>query len=166
MGTFIMDTKTITLLLATLFTGLLAGIFFTWGNAVTPGIGRLDDVNYLKAFQNMNRTIINPLFFIIFFGPILFCLLSGYFNKSNSFVFWLIISAGIIYFVGVFLLTMLGNVPLNEMLDKTDLSNITLENAAHLRSKFETKWNNFHLIRIIASVVSFILLIIGCLLKV
>ena len=166
MDTFIIDTKTITLLLATLFTGLLAGVFFTWSNAVVPGIGRLDDMGYLKAFQNMNRSILNPFFYLIFIGPLLFAGISAYFNQSNSVVFRLIICAGIIYFTGVFLLTILGNIPLNEMLDKADLSNITSEDAAFLRSKFEAKWNNFHLIRTIASVVSFIVLIISCFLKV
>ncbi|MFH6943521.1 hypothetical protein ACHRV1_25420 [Flavobacterium aquidurense] len=82
MSTFITDTKTITLLLATLFTGLLAGVFFTWGNAVVAGIGRLDDTNYLKEFHNMNRSILNPLFYLIFIGHLLFSAISAYFNKA------------------------------------------------------------------------------------
>ena len=32
-------------------TGMMAGIFFTWTNAVKPGIGKLDNLSYLKAFQ-------------------------------------------------------------------------------------------------------------------
>ncbi|WP_264530770.1 DUF1772 domain-containing protein [Flavobacterium sp. N502540] len=165
METFIVDTKTITLLLATLFTGLLAGIFLTWGNAVTPGIGKLDDINYLRAFQNMNRTIQNPLFFLVFFGSLLFSFAAAYFHKSNTIILSLTISAAIIYFTGVILVTILGNIPLNEMLDKTDLVHTSIQEAALLRSKFEAKWNNLHLFRIVASIISFLLLIISCLLK-
>lgn len=161
----IIDLKTLTLLFATLFTGLLAGIFFTWSNAVTSGIGRLDAVNYLRAFQEMNRTILNPLFFMVIFGAMFFSFATAYFHQSNAVLFWLTIGAGIIYFIGIFLVTILGNIPLNEMLDKTDLSNITLQNASVLRDKFELKWNNLHLIRTVTSIFSFLLLIIGCLLK-
>ena len=50
-------------------TGLSAGLCFTWTNAVVPGIAKLDDRSFLSSFQQMNRTIINPLFIITFFGP-------------------------------------------------------------------------------------------------
>jgi uncharacterized membrane protein len=165
MENLIADTKTITLLLATLFTGLLAGVFFTWSNAITPGIGRLDTLSYLRAFQEMNRTILNPLFFLVIFGAMFFSFATAYFHKSNAVLFWLILSAAIIYFIGVFLVTIMGNVPLNEMLNKTDLLTISLEDANVLREKFESKWNMLHLFRTIISVISFLLLIIGCLLK-
>ncbi|MBD3661527.1 MAG: DUF1772 domain-containing protein, partial [Arenibacter algicola] len=52
-----------------LLTGLSAGLCFTWSNAITPGIGRLNDPGYLMSFQQMNRAIINPLFLLVFFGP-------------------------------------------------------------------------------------------------
>lgn len=165
MDTLIITTKTITLLFATLLTGLIAGIFFTWGNAITPGIGRLDTINYLRVFQNMNRTILNPLFFLVIFGSMLFSFITAYYHKSDNTIFWLTLSAALIYFVGVFLVTILGNIPLNDMLNKTDLTSITLQEANILRDKFEVKWNNLHLIRIVASLLSFLLLIISCLLK-
>lgn len=166
MEPFIIDAKTIVLLLTTLLTGLLAGIFFTWSNAITPGIGRLDDINYLSAFQNMNRTIVNPLFLIIFMGPVFLSFVTAYLYKSNHpYILWLLLLAAILYFVGVFLVTIIGNIPLNNLLDKTDLTNISLEEARSLRDKFELKWNNLHLVRTITSTLSFLLLIIACLFR-
>lgn len=166
MEPFIVDAKTIVLLLTTLLTGLLAGIFFTWSNAITPGIGRLDDINYLSAFQNMNRTIVNPLFLIIIMGPVFLSFVTAYLYKSNhSNILWLLLLAAILYFVGVFLVTIIGNIPLNNLLDKTDLTNISLEEARSLRDKFELKWNNLHLVRTITSTLSFLLLIIACLFR-
>jgi uncharacterized membrane protein len=166
MEPFIIDTKTIVLLLTTLLTGLLAGIFFTWTNAVTPGIGHLDDINYLRAFQNMNRSIVNPLFLIVFLGPVLLSFVTVYLYKSNHhYILWLLLLAAIIYLIGVFLITIMGNIPLNNLLDKTDLTNITLENAKSLRDQFEVKWNFLHLIRTITATLSFLLLIIVCLFK-
>jgi uncharacterized membrane protein len=49
-----MKTETIILVLAIFSTGLMAGIFFTWSNAVAPGIGKLSDMGYLSALQSMN----------------------------------------------------------------------------------------------------------------
>ena len=54
-----------------LLTGLSAGLCFTWTNTVTTGLAQLDDFGYLSAFQQMNRTILNPTFFVVFFGPVL-----------------------------------------------------------------------------------------------
>ena len=66
-----MKYETIILALAILLTGLMAGIFFTWSNAVKPGIGKLSDIEYLRALQSMNRVILNNAFKIIFLGAII-----------------------------------------------------------------------------------------------
>ena len=66
-----MKSETIILALAILLTGLMAGIFFTWSNAVKPGIGKLSDIEYIVALQSMNRVILNNAFKIIFLGAII-----------------------------------------------------------------------------------------------
>ena len=66
-----MKTETIILATAIVFTGLMAGVFFTWSNAVKPGIGKLSDLEYLKTLQSMNRVILNNAFRIIFIGAII-----------------------------------------------------------------------------------------------
>jgi len=147
-----------------LLTGLSAGLCFTWSNTVTPGIGRLDDLGYLQSFQQMNRRILNPMFFVVFFGPFFLNIVSIYLFKSSSIsLLWLLILAGVIYFFGVLIVTVFGNVPLNEMLDKTDLSIASIDELSQLREKFEIKWNRLHSIRTYTSIISFLLLIIGLL---
>ena len=49
-----MKTESMILASAILLTGLMAGIFFTWSNAVKPGIGKLSDIEYLRSLQSMN----------------------------------------------------------------------------------------------------------------
>lgn len=143
-------------------TGLSAGLCFTWSNSITPGIGRLNDLGYLASFQQMNRTILNPTFFIVFFGPFLLSLINLYvLRNASSSTIGVLVLATIIYFLGVLLVTIFGNVPLNEILDKTDLSSASSEDLKSLREKFEVKWNRLHLIRTISSITSFIVLIIG-----
>ena len=135
----------IAMALLVFLTGLSAGLCFTWTNAITPGIGRLDDMSYLLSFQQMNRTIVNPMFLIAFFGPAILGL--------HSLI--------AIYFEGVVLVTIFGNVPLNNILDATELSTANQVDLKTLRDLFEVKWNHLHLIRTISATVSFALLIIS-----
>ncbi len=142
----------------------MAGIFFTWTNAVTPGIGQLNDLGYLRALQSMNRVILNSAFYIVFICPLFMLPMATIlnYNSVSSLVFTLLLIASIIYLSGVFMITILGNIPLNYVLDKTDLDNFSLEDARKLRNEIEIKWNNFNLIRTITSSIAFILMIIIC----
>ena len=145
-----------------ILTGLSAGLCFTWFNSITPGIGRLNDFGYLTSFQQMNRSILNSSFFIVFFGPFFLGLINIYvFRSASSSIIWLLILAAVTYFFGVLLVTIFGNVPLNETLDKTELTTASINELKSLREKFEVKWNRLHLIRTISSITSFIILIIS-----
>ena len=155
--------KLIILIVATLLTGLSAGLCFTWTNAVTTGLARLDDIGYLAAFQQMNRTILNPTFFLVFFGPVLAIAGSAILYKNSAApVLWMMIAAAVLYFVGVALVTVFGNVPINEVLNNTDLEQISSTDAQTLRMKFENRWVKLHRIRTITSSISFLLLILVC----
>jgi len=155
--------ETIILALAILLTGLMAGIFFTWSNAVKPGIGKLSDIEYLRALQSMNRVILNNAFKIIFLGAIIVVALVPvfYFNLYPKNIFWLFVFTLVIYWIGVFGVTVSGNIPLNEILDKTNLESITSEEIKTLRKSIEVKWNNFNLIRCISSAITFLILIVS-----
>ena len=151
------------LILATLLTGLSAGLCFTWTNAVTTGLARLGDENYLRAFQEMNRSILNPSFFLVFFGPVISIAASALFYKNSATpVLWMLIAAALIYFLGVALVTIFGNVPINEALNTTDLNQISALDAHDLRMRFEKNWVKLHRIRTYTSSISFLLLILVC----
>lgn len=154
------------LMLSILFTGLTAGLCFTWSNSVTPGIGRLDDLGFLQSFQAMNRAIINPAFLIVFFGPVLLLFINAFLHRnSDPTVFWSFTMAAILFFLGIGLITVFKNVPLNELLDKTTLENLSAVELKELRTKFEHPWNRWHIQRTIASFTSFALLLIGFIYK-
>ena len=94
-----MKTETIILATAILLTGLMAGIFFTWSNAVKPGIGKLSDLEYLRALQSMNRVILNKAFIGIFLGAVIAVALVPifHFKLSPDNIFWILILALVIY---------------------------------------------------------------------
>ena len=154
--------KTYVLIVSILCTGLTAGLCFTWSNAITPGIGKLDDFSFLESFQAMNRAIVNPSFLIVFFGPAVLLFANAFLFKNanqSSFVSFLI--AAMLFFVGVGLITIFKNVPLNELLDKTLLETATKEELADLRKTFEQPWNRWHMLRTVCSFTSFALLLMG-----
>ena len=154
------------LLSTLLLTGLTAGLCFTWTNAVTPGIGKLDDQNFLMAFQQMNRSIINPSFLLIFFGPLLGHLVNVYLHRfTPDKSFWLFVVAAALYLIGLVLVTITKNVPLNELLDSVDIATASQEELGWLRRQFEKPWNTWHNIRTLTSTLSFLLLALGMLLK-
>lgn len=154
--------KIIVLMLGILFTGLTAGLCFTWSNAITSGIGRLDDLGFLQSFQAMNRAIINCSFLITFFGPVILLFINVYLHRNaHPTTLWSFILAAILFFIGIGLITVFKNVPLNELLDKTMLENLSVIELKELRTKFEQPWNRWHIQRTIASFTSFLLLLIG-----
>lgn len=154
--------KLIVVVIAIVLTGLSAGLCFTWTNAVTPGIGRLDNVGYLQAFQAMNRAIINPTFIAVFFGAFIAQLVSVILWKNaSSTIVLLLIAATLLYFFGLVIVTIFGNVPLNELLDKTNLTTASAEELQQLRAQFEVRWNRFHFIRTLTSTLSFGSLVIA-----
>lgn len=159
-----MRTPTIILILATLSTGIMAGIFFTWSNAVTTGLARLNDLEYLRAFQSMNRAILNPAFFLAIFGPVVLLPLSSFFQfkSAPNTLFWLLLAASLIYLIGVIIVTFTGNIPLNDILDKSALNEFSMEDAKSLRDRFENKWNSLNWIRTFSSLGAFVLIIITC----
>lgn len=159
-----MKTETVILIVAIISTGLMTGIFFTWSNAVTPGIGKLSDMGYLRSLQAMNRVILNTPFRIVFMSAVISVALvfAFHFKSYATPLFWMVLIAFVVYWIGVLGVTFFGNIPLNEVLDQTNLENITIIDAKNLRMAIENKWNFLNWIRTCSSLGSFILLIICC----
>src|ERR687895_2030034 len=62
---------------ATLTTGLMAGLYYAYAISVMFGLSRTDDRTFLSAMQQINVAILNSLFFVSFFGALVFTALAG-----------------------------------------------------------------------------------------
>lgn len=145
------------------FSGLIAGLFYAWSISVTPGLAKINDENYLQSFQSMNRAILNPVFFITFFGLVLLLPLLCYLKYQSSVdqQFWYILAATLFYMIGVMAVTIFGNVPLNNSLEFLQIGSMSPEQMNAFRLGFESKWNNLNSIRTITSSITFILLVLA-----
>jgi len=144
-----------------LFSGLTAGLFYSYSCSVNSGLKMLDDAAYIKAMQSINIAIQNPLFFLSFLGLLItFPITAIDLYKQHSNLFYLFVIALSVYFVAVFGVTVFFNVPLNEQLAKFPVPTANENELSAMRQAFEKPWNTFHSIRTVASVVSFGLCII------
>lgn len=60
--------RPLTLILATLTTGLISGFFYAYACSVTLGLALLPDEQYIQAMQAINATVRNGVFAFSFFG--------------------------------------------------------------------------------------------------
>lgn len=56
--------STVSLIAATLTTGMVAGLMADWAYTVLPGLGRSSDRTFVEAVQHLNRAIQNGWFFL------------------------------------------------------------------------------------------------------
>lgn len=152
-----------TLILCATSTALIAGLFYAYSCSVNIGLARLPDNEYLAAMQAINSAIQNPLFFMSFMGALILLPLCTWLNYDGLLPnrFWLLLAASIIYWVGVFGVTVLGNVPLNDALAGFDIRAADMNGIAQQRIAFEQPWLLLHNIRTIASVVCLLLVLIS-----
>jgi uncharacterized membrane protein len=160
-----MTTSNIILALTALTTALIAGLFYAYSCSVNLGLKQLSDINYILAMQSINKAIQNPVFLFSFIGTLFLLPISAYLQHNSGELnrFYLLLFATIIYLIGVILITAFGNIPLNNTLDSFSVQSSDNQSITKARLAFENAWNNFHLIRTIASIVALILVILACL---
>lgn len=138
------------------FSALITGLFYAYSCSVNIGLSRLSDAEYLRAMQSINRAILNPWFFASFIGTVVMlpvCAWLCYKNGAASISFYFLLAAALIYLVAVFGVTIFGNVPLNETLDKFNINSAATTELNLQRMAFENPWNRFHLVRTLASMI-------------
>lgn len=155
--------ETTLLIITTILTGLLAGVFFGYAVSVNWALHRLGDREYVRAMQQINIVIQNGLFFLAFMGPVPLLPIITYMSRdaANPLQFYLLLAASIIYIGGSFILTIGGSVPYNEKLAKVDADGPS-DVVAAARTRYEKPWNAMHAVRTTASIIATVLLVIAC----
>ena len=158
-----MSVQNIILVVTATATALMAGLFYAFYCAVNLGLARLSNAEYVSAMQSINRRIQNPVFFTAFFGAPISLILSTFLHYEQSMRFRLLLAATMIYLIGVFGVTVFGNVPLNNTLDGFNSETASEEETALQRANFEKRWNSFNTVRTVASTLALTFIVIACL---
>ncbi len=152
------------LIVSTLLCALVTGFIFTYAVVVMPGFAKLDDRDFIRAFQVTDGVIQNnqPLFMLAWVGSIVSIaatMILG-FIELNGIERWTVIAIGLVYLLGVQGITIRIHLPLNNRLQRLEIDEMDPESLSKERNKFETRWNYFNNIRtLIAFAVSFSLML-------
>jgi uncharacterized membrane protein len=141
----------IVLVLATLLCSLVTGFLFAFAVVVMPGIKCLDNREFLRAFQVMDRVIQQgqPLFGLVWPGSVA-ALLAGLalgIGHVGGLEKLLLSLAGGVYLLGVQLPTFVINIPLNNEVQALDVNGAEEATCQATRERFERRWNRWNTIR-------------------
>ena len=158
-----MEPIRITLVLTTLLCSLVAGFLVAFAVVVMPGIQGLNDHGFLQAFKKMDRIIqdSHPIFVVLWLGSVLTLLLSVFlaYGKLEGLNWMLLLFAGGLFILGVQLPTATINIPLNNQLQKQELSTLPPAQVRKAREHFEDRWIQWNIIRTIFAILTSVLLL-------
>lgn len=148
-------------------TGLIAGLFYAFNVAVVPGLRSLKGTQHIAAMRAISVKIKNPIFFLSFFGPSILLPWAAWLHWGAA-QFPLLVAAAALHIIGANGVTIAGNLPLNDRLEKLDLSQLSEAEADRIRQEFqgpESPWMRFHNLRTLAAMAATILVFVACLSK-
>ncbi len=151
---------TIAIVVALLGSALIGGIFFAFSSFVMKALARVPSPEGIAAMQSINVVVLNPSFLGAFVGTAGVSLLvaglalRGWGTPSAP---WLVAGA-LAYLVGTFLVTALGNVPLNDR-----LAAVTATDSASIGvwEHYLDRWTLLNTVRTVAAMCAALLFSIG-----
>nr|WSW69173.1 DUF1772 domain-containing protein [Streptomyces sp. NBC_00995] len=142
------------LTLAAIVTGLYAGFMLTFLVAIMPGLAALSDEGFTAAMRRFNEKVPGPVFLVLFLGVIACPAVAAFTEYGED--GWPPVAAALVCAVVSHLVTIGGNIPLNQALADSEGGD---DSAA--RTAFEARWNTLHRIRTALSLAAFLLLAIA-----
>lgn len=146
--------RTATLLGAAGTTGLSAGVYALYAHTIMPGLRPTDDRTFVRAFQAIDRAIINPWFMVsAFAGPVVLCAVAAAANRGQPAFGWCAAALGLV--LVTVLVTIAVNVPLNDAIKAAGDAD-TAANFSDIRGRFhERRWAGWNLLRVATSCAAF-----------
>lgn len=141
------------ILVSALGTGLMSGVYFTFSTFVMKALKVIPSDAGMLSMQSINDVILRSLFMPLFFGTTLLSLGLSVWGITR-FAYpqaQLLVAAGAIYVVGMFICTVAFNVPLNESLARADATSLQ---AHSIWTNYVSSWTSWNHVRTIASLVA------------
>ncbi|SDT37882.1 anthrone oxygenase family protein [Microlunatus soli] len=149
------------LIIATLTTGLTAGVFTDWSNTIMPGLADVDDRTFVLAFRSLDASINNPFFLgVEFSGALLFTVAAGALQVRTgrrTALPWIL--AALVAYLTAIMITFAVNEPLNTRLRTIDEPAASADFAALRAELNAARWAAWNTARAVTATIAF-----GCLL--
>ncbi len=149
---------------AAISAGIMAGVYFTFSFFAMRALAELGDEAGARAMQSINVVIQRSFFLPLFFASTLACaalVVLGLTGFAGANAMW-VIAGGAVYVIGMFVVTLIGNVPLNNRLDAVDPAS---EEGAVMWREYLARWTPLNHIRTFACTLAMGMLIAGLLQK-
>jgi uncharacterized membrane protein len=139
---------------------LVGGVFFAFSSFVMKALARVPSSEGIAAMQSINVVVMNPSFLGAFMGTAVLSLgvigLALVSRSHPSATFFL--AGAVFYFVGTFLVTIFGNVPLNDQLAAMSATDPA---ANDLWEHYLDRWTTWNHVRTVAATVAALLYTLG-----
>lgn len=148
---------------AALVTAMVAGVFLTFSDFVMKGLTTASPPGGMEAMQVINRKVYGSVFLVLLLGmaPVSAGLAAyAYYFVPGGAALWITSGAGL-YIVGVVLVTMICNVPMNKQLDGLDIA--SADGTAYW-VEYGADWTGWNHVRTVCSAASALCFLVGCLL--
>ena len=137
---------------------LVTGFVFTYAVIVMPGLKKLGDREFIRAFQATDEIIQNnqPIFMAVWVGSIISVVgAMGVASMAPDFVVsWLVIVTGTVYLLGVQGLTIFIHLPLNKRIQQINVDEMDPKVLCEQRMLFEDRWTHFNRVRAVIGCVA------------
>ena len=145
---------------AVLGTAIVGGVFFAFSSFIMKALARVPSPEGIAAMQSINVVVINPSFLGAFMGTALLSVgvvVLALLNLDEpSAMFFL--GGAVSYFAGTFLVTMFGNVPLNNRLASVSPTDPA---AAEVWAHYLERWTMWNTVRTVAAIGATFLFTVG-----
>ena len=123
---------------------LVSGIFYAFSTFVMGALGRLEPRQGIAAMPSINIVVINPLFFLAFFGTGALCAATiiAALVPGTGVPLAPAVAGGVLYLVGCLGVTIAGNVPLNDRLAEVQPDDAGAESLWRMYLVRWTRWNH------------------------
>ena len=141
-----------------LCSGLMAGIYLAFSGFIMRSFATLDTARAIAAMNAINITILKSPFMPLFFGSTLIALLmvlAGLWQWGEAGADRAL-AGGLIYAIGMFIITAAANVPLNEALAKVGGDG---DEAVRTWAQYLKRWTRWNTVRTIASLATLVICI-------
>ena len=146
-------------LLAALGSGVMAGLFFAFSTFIMQALAKRPPAVGISAMQSIDETILNPVFFLVFFGTALVGVVLevlAVLDWTSAGSRWRFVG-GFLYLTGSIVVTMVFNVPLNNRLAKVAPDSTEGATVWSQYLKAWLPWNHVRTVGCLGATGSFIL---------
>jgi uncharacterized membrane protein len=143
---------------------VMAGVFFAFSTSVMTALGKVPGPSGIAVMQSINLAIVNPLFLGVFLGTGITCfvaIVACLMHWSLPGMPWMA-GGAVLYLGGSFLVTMLCNVPRNNVVAQLDPAE---PEAIAIWRDYLTTWTAWNHVRTVASLAASVAFVLRAFLR-